>query len=69
MRDGLLAVCRWRSRRCRAGHFAVLKAAGLVATERRGTTIGYSLQLSALKDGLLGLVWLLPPRAGRRASS
>ena len=34
-----------------------------MATERRGTTIGYSLQLSALEDGLLGLVSLF--RLGR----
>jgi DNA-binding transcriptional ArsR family regulator len=42
-----------------SGHFSVLKHAGLVVAERRGTTIVYSLKLSALEDGLLGLVALL----------
>jgi len=33
-----------------SGHFAVLKAADLVYTERRGTTIIYHLNLSVLED-------------------
>ncbi len=31
-------------------HFRVLKAAGLIRAERRGTTIAYALQTSVLED-------------------
>lgn len=33
-----------------SGHFNVLKAAGLVLTERSGTTITYSLNASVVED-------------------
>ena len=33
-----------------SGHFAVLKAADLVRTERRGTTIIYHLNMSVLEE-------------------
>lgn len=39
-----------------SGHFNVLKDAGLVLTERRGTQIVYSLNLSLLENALLGLM-------------
>jgi ArsR family transcriptional regulator, arsenate/arsenite/antimonite-responsive transcriptional repressor len=39
-----------------SGHFNVLKASGLVLTERRGTQILYSLNLSLLEGALLGLM-------------
>ena len=39
-----------------SGHFKVLKEAGLVLTERRGTQILYSLNLSLLEGALLGLM-------------
>jgi ArsR family transcriptional regulator, repressor of sdpIR and other operons len=35
-----------------SGHFNVLKQAGLIVAERRGTTIGYSLNLSAFEEAL-----------------
>lgn len=35
-----------------SGHFAVLKQAGLIVAEKRGTTIVYSLNASALEDAL-----------------
>ena len=38
-----------------SGHFNVLKRAGLVVTERRGTSIVYSLNVSALEQALAGL--------------
>ena len=38
-----------------SGHFNVLKRAGLVVTERRGTTILYSLNLSAFEQAMAGL--------------
>ncbi len=37
-----------------SGHFAVLRAAELIAAEKQGTTITYSLRLSVLQDALLG---------------
>jgi ArsR family transcriptional regulator len=39
-----------------SGHFSVLREAGLVLTERRGTQIRYSLNLSLLEGALLGLM-------------
>ena len=49
-----------------SGHFNVLKHAGLVVAERRGTTLVYSLNVSALEEGLLGLLALF--RIGRKES-
>lgn len=37
-----------------SGHFAVLREADLVATERSGTTITYRLNASVLEEALLG---------------
>ncbi len=45
-----------------SGHFNVLKAAGLVLTERRGTTIVYSLNVSAAEEVLTVLMELLGAR-------
>ena len=39
-----------------SGHFAVLKAADLVDTEKSGTTIIYRLNLSVLEAALLSLI-------------
>jgi ArsR family transcriptional regulator len=39
-----------------SGHFAVLKAADLVSTERQGTTIIYRIKLSALESAAIGLM-------------
>ena len=39
-----------------SGHFAVLKAADLVATERRGTTIIYRLNMSVLEEAMSALM-------------
>lgn len=39
-----------------SGHFAALKEAGLVLSERRGNQIFYSLNLSLLEGALLGLM-------------
>lgn len=35
-----------------SAHFAVLKGAGLILAEKQGTTITYSLNVSALEDAL-----------------
>ncbi len=45
-----------------SGHFNVLKHAGLIVAERQGTTIRYSLSLSAFEEGLSAVMELL--RAG-----
>ena len=37
-----------------SGHFAVLREAGLIVSEKNGTTITYRLNLSVLEDALLG---------------
>jgi DNA-binding transcriptional ArsR family regulator len=37
-----------------SGHFAILREADLVASEKAGTTITYRLNLSVLEDALLG---------------
>lgn len=37
-----------------SAHFAVLREAGLVVSERRGQSVVYELQLSVLEDALLG---------------
>ena len=37
-----------------SGHFAVLREADLVETEKRGTTITYHLKLSVLEEALAG---------------
>ncbi len=47
-----------------SGHFNVLRHAGLVVCERRGTTIVYSLNVSAFEEALTSVLDLL--EAGRR---
>ncbi len=47
-----------------SGHFNVLKQAGLVVTERRGTTITYSLNTSVV-EGLLAAAFDLLDVGGR----
>jgi DNA-binding transcriptional ArsR family regulator len=39
-----------------SGHFTALKEAGLILSERRGTQIIYSINLSLLEEALLGLM-------------
>ena len=39
-----------------SGHFAVLKAADLVSTERKGTSIIYHLNMSVLEEALAALM-------------
>ena len=51
-----------------SGHFAVLKEAGLVTVERRGTTLIYRINLSVLEEAAAGLMAILKPeRRMRRA--
>lgn len=44
-----------------SGHFNVLKAANLVVTERRGTTIVYSVNVSAFEEAVGAVLELLGP--------
>lgn len=52
-----------------SGHFAVLKAADLVSTERQGTWIIYRLNMSVLEEALAALMDIASTRgnAGTRA--
>ncbi|MFC4455976.1 autorepressor SdpR family transcription factor [Deinococcus sonorensis] len=45
-----------------SGHFLVLKAADLVESERRGTTILYRLNTTVFQDVLSGLLDLFGPQ-------
>jgi ArsR family transcriptional regulator, arsenate/arsenite/antimonite-responsive transcriptional repressor len=49
-----------------SGHFAVLKAADLVTTERNGTTIIYSINMSALEEAAAGLMELAGIRSRKK---
>jgi ArsR family transcriptional regulator len=42
-----------------SGHFNVLRHAGLVVSERRGTTVVYSLNVSAFEQALAAVMELL----------
>jgi len=50
-------------------HFRVLRAAGLVRAERRGTSIVYTLQSNVLEDLAAELLELVPDARARRRSS
>ncbi len=51
-------------------HFRVLRAAGLVRAERRGTSIVYTLQSNALEDLAAELLDLVPDaRVAKRRTS
>ena len=56
-----------------SGHFAVLKAAGLIDGDKNGTTITYRLNVSVLEEALLGLMnafdFGASPRAARRKAT
>lgn len=47
-------------------HFAVLKAADLIRSERRGQQIVYTLNTTVLQDAATLLLDLLPGRVARR---
>lgn len=53
-----------------SGHFNVLKQAGLIVTERQGTSILYSLNVSATEEALSAIMELLGVgKASRRDDS
>jgi ArsR family transcriptional regulator, arsenate/arsenite/antimonite-responsive transcriptional repressor len=49
-----------------SGHFNVLRQAGLIVSERRQTTIVYSLNLSALEEALAAAMALLQTRKRKK---
>lgn len=53
MTAGELAAFFPSSKATMSAHFSVLRAAGLVASEKHGKSIIYSLRLSVLEDALL----------------
>ncbi len=48
-----------------SGHFNVLKSAGLILPERRGTTIVYSLNVTAAEEALAALMDVIHGSAGK----
>jgi len=53
MTAGELAERFPHSKATMSAHFSVLREAGLIAADKRGATITYSLRLSVLEEGLL----------------
>ncbi len=52
-----------------SGHFTVLRHAGLIVAEKRGTSIVYSLNVSAVEEAIAGVMETLGtglPRKGAR---
>jgi DNA-binding transcriptional ArsR family regulator len=49
-----------------SGHFNVLRHARLIVAERRGTSIVYSLNLSAFEEAMSAVLELLEPRRRRK---
>lgn len=49
-----------------SGHFAVLKAADLVTTERKGTTIIYQLNLSVMEEVLAAFMAIASAKGKER---
>jgi ArsR family transcriptional regulator len=54
-----------------SGHFNVLRHAGLILADKQGTTITYSLNVSAFEEALAGVMELFQVgrNLGKRASS
>jgi DNA-binding transcriptional ArsR family regulator len=63
MSAGDIAAAFALSKPTLSGHFAVLKEAGLVTVERRGTTLIYRINLSVLEEAAAGLMAILKPEA------
>ncbi|HEY4943463.1 MAG TPA: autorepressor SdpR family transcription factor [Rhizomicrobium sp.] len=52
-----------------SGHFAVLKAADLVTSDRQGTTIIYRVNMSVLEEAAAGLMDLAGLRGAKESKS
>jgi DNA-binding transcriptional ArsR family regulator len=65
MSAGALAECFLVSKPTMSAHFAVLREAGLIGSEKQGKSVVYELQMSVLEDALLGFTqafgWKLQP--------
>lgn len=59
MTAGELSECFPLARSTLSGHFNVLRAAGLIVSERQGTTIVYSLNVSVFEEGMAAVLQLL----------
>ncbi len=70
MSAGEIAECFSLSKPTLSGHFSVLREAGLVVSERSGTTITYRLNVSVLEEALLGFaqVFGIGAKPARRAA-
>jgi DNA-binding transcriptional ArsR family regulator len=51
-----------------SGHFAVLKSAGLMTGERKGTTILYRLNMSVLEEAMAALMSIAGTKAEEPSS-
>ena len=49
-----------------SGHFTVLKNAGLITAERRGTTILYRLNMSVMEEAVAALMSLTDKEEGEK---
>jgi ArsR family transcriptional regulator len=63
---GEIAEAFEQSKPTMSHHLRVLKSAGLVRSERRGTSIVYTLQSNVLEDVVAELVSLVAPAKRRR---
>jgi DNA-binding transcriptional ArsR family regulator len=54
MSAGELADCFDVSKPTMSAHFAVLREAGLIVSEKQGKSVVYELRMSVLEDALLG---------------
>ena len=75
MNAGELADCFNISKPTMSAHFAVLREAGLIVSEKQGKSVVYELQLSVLEDALLAFAeafgWTLQeskPAKSKRSS-
>jgi DNA-binding transcriptional ArsR family regulator len=69
MSAGELADAFDLARPTMSGHFAILKAADLIASQRKGTTIFYRLNLSVFEEALAVLMQIAEvgaPARGRK---
>ena len=66
MTAGEIADCFPLARSTLSGHFNVLKQAGLIVSERQGSTIVYSLNTSAFEDAMSAILQLFGSREPRR---
>ena len=52
-----------------SGHFSVLRHAGLIVSEKRGTTVRYSLNVSALEEAIEMVMAVLHVGARQKENS